>query len=685
MSSVDYLLPRPSESPDLRELRVNLDSRKRWLNDSLERAKLWYNNQRTTVDPDQVMNLLAGVSTDAQVESHSDLRSSDVDRNCTDLVSELANLRAEGQVKTDNKKLYDRSADLQKRYKAFFHMTRAKQSVRDAIAWAVSMGTGYITVDYDINGRGPGKGEHVWKGRGPHEVVFDGMPADNDIQKAYATHIIDEVSILTAKSMFPLLADQILPDRQTQSSWMKRIKEMKYLSPVLNLFGVRGDTPDESESGQFPTVDIITSYVADRSINMTGKTVVMGDPSTSWTYEVPSFNAEIPTGVNDKQGNPIMRRATEVDAMYYPRKRRVVWCQSCMISDGPNRFWHGKSPASRVKIKGWPWEANGTSVLKAMANVERAMTRIMRNVDDSNNVRLDPPIFYDENLVADNFEEKFDPKKPGTRIRVPGMQVSSDMVKLILPLEIYSVPDSVPAWIQYLEGKLKFYSYTQDVSAIAKARQIPSADSIEKMIEMAGPSIRDMLEKIEVAVSNAGEMTIWNFFQFDTLSRQLEVLGDDGVSPEMFDYDPGNLVPSHMPGEDVEKPSGYTLLQRGIARANEFSFYITPGSLHDLNRTTQRLVLIQAIKMAGLQVDPWTIANIFGLPYFGAEPENTHTIIERVIAWKRMQEEAAGRMAEQTNKGKEGGGQPGRPNTNEVPPHNETKDGGTRPIVSTSR
>lgn len=689
-----YRYPLPTRSPHPLEIQRSLDERLGWLQASRSRGEQWLAAQRSTIDPNVALDVIAGLDADSVPDDQmSDVRSGEVGRDLLEMVAELANMRAEGQVRTDNADVFDQSAILDQRYKAWFTMIRAKRKVRASIAYAAVLGTGGATLKYEPDYFGPGRGENNIRGIGPHMMLPDGLPPDGNFQQAYGVHLIEEVPIHTARRRYPLLAQQIQPDRGMPSGWAKRMASFeRWLSPVFNYFGVRGDKAADNGSN-FPTVDIVETYIYDDSVNNTPETITTGKAGTSWEVQVPPMGSDIPTGINDEQGHPLTRKATRDDAMLYPNRRRIVWCNTCLIDDDNSPWWHGKVPLARFKIIDWPWEPNGISPMKGVVCQQRSQTRIMRSIENSILARLNPGFFYDESLMSDSAAEVINPAIPGQRVKA-NLQMGGEIIKLIVPIEVYEVPAVGPDWVKFLGDLIKRALFVQDVNALTKGRQLPGGDALDKMIELAGPVVRDILESIEDSMGELGEMLIYNFFQFDSAARRMEILGEDGVTKADFDYDPGVLVPSHLPGEDPEKPSRLTRLERAKRHAQKFYFYVTPGSLHDLSRTTMKLMVLQAIK-AGLKLDQWTIAQIFGIPYYGPKPKGTQTVIERVIAERRiemeMQAEAQAQAAAklQAVQGQAGAGETGpgagRPPTNAEPPQLQQKDQGTRTTVATSR
>jgi hypothetical protein len=107
----------------------------------------------------------------------------------------------------------------------------------------------------------------------------------------------------------------------------------------------------------------------------------------------------------------------------------------------------------------------------------------------------------------------------------------------------------------------------------------------------------------------------------------MQVVGEDGMTMEAFDYKPDSMVPSHLPGEDpgsdsAPKPSKTSTIERARIFANNLRFLITPRSLHELTQLSMRLGLIQ-LKKAGVQIDSQTIADAWSVPNYGVIPGST--------------------------------------------------------------
>ena len=224
-----------------------------------------------------------------------------------------------------------------------------------------------------------------------------------------------------------------------------------------------------------------------------------------------------------------------------------------------------------------------------------------------------------------------------------------------------------------------------------KAKQLPASDGLEKLIQATGPLAEDMSRNQESVIMALGPMVSSLQDQFYSPARVISILGVEGAPDEMFDREPGNLVPSHMPGEDKSKPSKFPKWQRYRWFGNEFTFQITPYSLHKLNQNTRKLS-VMLLQKQGFPIDPWTLAELNDINNFGPAPKAATTIMQRWVAWTFMQAEQqieiqkmlaqAGVQPPGKHPGQGKGG--GRPNSYASAPTSQQKDGGSRTTVRTS-
>lgn len=648
------------------------------LNEGKMQGETFLQGQRGYEDMDNAIDVIAGTADKKRPASLSRISPNWLKRNVREIVASLSNIRPMWNFKNDDKKYDDHSGILNKLLHSWYLHTFADRAIRKALQYAAVQSRGYVCPTWKKDFWCFGRGDIELEVRGPRDVIPEQVGADNDLQKAYAVHIHTEMPLNLAHATWPAYQDKITPDRSSSSNLRRGGGRLqRFISPVLDAASrLRGR---EADGRQLPTVDIYYTYIMDTSINMSGEVKLMGEPGTSWSYKVPYLGQQLPTGIKDEAGRSLTREAMPEDCQMYPKRRLVIWTRGCILRDGPSYWWHGMVPAIPFSIDDWPWEFLGYSAIRDGASLQESGVTLLRAIDDSQNAKLRPPLAYDEDSLSKAFMERFDPRQPGQK--VAHNLSMGDPIKLLVPPTYYDIPQTIFTHIGNLVEMMKDLLGVKDISAITKARQMPSADALEKMAEMAGPLMTDMSRTMEASIRLLGEMVKGLFFQFYDTRRRVQVMGEDGVTEKDFDFEPGNMVPSHLPGEPDNQPSALSQLERARWHMNNIFLEITPNSLHQLTQTTRKLMMLQ-LKKSGVPIDMWTIAEAFDIPNFGSAPAGARTVVERWVAEQRMMAELKKALTPEQPPGQGKGG--GRPNSNGKAPHIQNKDGGTRSTVSTS-
>jgi hypothetical protein len=325
--------------------------------------------------------------------------------------------------------------------------------------------------------------------------------------------------------------------------------------------------------------------------------------------------------------------------------------------------------------------------------MQTGIIELMRGIEDSMAARLDPPFVFDDTLVSESWAKAFNPRKAGSRAAAPLSM--GDPIKFPVPPEFYNVPAHIPAWIAEQEERIDHQMGVKDIVAIAKAKQIPGADTLEKLMEMAGPIVEDMVRSIEEPLTQLGKWRIAYYFQFYTRGRMIRDVGPDGVplvdekgNGKWIEFAPEKLVP-YLAGDPLELRNS-----RAQGLLDQFTYDITESGMNDIRRMSTKLLYLQLMK-AGFPISWWTLARVCQIPNFGPTPAGTNNELERFIAQTHIQAElqASAQEAMQPEvPGGEGGGAPeggqpgaGRPPSFTASPRIVQKDGGTRSTVATSR
>jgi hypothetical protein len=650
-----------------------------WLSDCISEGENWLASQRPSKEWKSIVELLGANLPDLEAHSLSNTEYNKSLRVARELVAGLGSFRHDGEFKPQSSKdLYDAAHALTLRDRAWNRETHAFLAYRQLLQYAVSLGTGYGVCTWDKHFHSPFRGDVRLDAFAPDQVTFIQLPRDGDLQRAYVVLLRYELPINLARAIYsdtnPAFAAALTPDRDTPNWMQKGLEKVQtFLAPALRVAGRR---PGESQQTSFPTVDVFHAYTCDRSLNESGAPRTMGAWGTNWSYTVPALGDPIPVGVvNPATGQSWTRPAEPRDCLLFPLRRLTIFARSTEIIgfDESSPWWHGKAPVVRLRFDDWPWEALGRSLIGPIRTIQTGINHLMRDIEDSAAARLNPPVLYDENLTSPGFAEAFNPRRAGVRAAANLNQ--GDVLKYPVDSRHYDVPEWIPDWIKQQEGRADYLTGVQDLTAIAKAKQLPSSDAIEKLLEMAGPLVQDMVRLIEEPLRDLGELRKAYYFQFDTYSRLLTTVGDDGEDMD-WEFTPDLLVPL-IQGELLAARR-----DRQRRYLHEFRYSVTQSGISEINRMTTKLFYLNLMTRSTFPLDWWTFNKVARIENFGAEPEGTHTVLERWVAQQRLMGELAEEMG-----GAAGGGKSatGRPPTNARSPRLATKDGGTRSTIATSR
>lgn len=689
MAEMDYQTP-PDKSWQCPPAAMSEGQIIGWLNDATEEGQAWLKSQRGyTVGGwkralDVISSRDTSGSTTAAYRSH--VNPNRLKRNIREVIGTLAKLRPMWGYNSENAAYKSQAQMMNLVTRAWYLRAFADRSIKEALAYAAATCRGWVRPVYRREMYGTGRGDIKLYTYGAPCVVPVQLPSSGDWQSAYAVTILEEMPVAMAHGMFPAFQHRLRPAssrywytndgvrQASQGNWLKRAFGM----------GPRNSGSDAQLSDML--VPIRYTYVIDLAINTTGREIPMGEPGASWAYVVPFVGQDIPAGHDLHTGAPLYRKATENDARLYPQRRLLISTDQVRLYDGPGFDWHGMFPAVSFALDEWPWEPLGFSLVNDGFEINEAIKQITRGNMDKAAAQLDMSLAYDTNAVSSREAKTFDPMMPRGRVGYDGSALDGEPFRPVVPPEVLKITPESMAMIQYLEGALDSQMAVHDAMALAKMRSLTSLDDIEKVMEANGPIIEDMSRSMEPPMRDLGIMTKYNVLQYYTTARVMQIVGPDGITPQVFDYDPSSLVPSHMPGENPDAPSAADRITRARTFADNLEFFILPNSLHELTQTTMKLGLIQ-LKKAGVKIDSQTIAEAWNVPNYGTISGST--VMERFASEQEMDIEFAGRMHQIA--GAEGLLPPappsnpvGRPPSGQEPPQLETKDGGTRTTVTES-
>jgi hypothetical protein len=727
-----YLAPQPFylNSAQAEWMPCSPDEMFSWSQQMLSDARSFLRLQPAYKFIQDGMDIINGDSEVTNVASLSNVKTEATVRNTREIVAAQTNLRIIPAFKSEAEQYREQNQILNKGFMCWQNMTFADRRLRGAWQYASAAGTGYIGPRYDPNYYYRGKGDIVWDRYGPLDVLPLGLPTDLNLQGAYAVGLRKKMPVHQVWRMFPLQRDNIKPNRVTTlGKGMVIAQAVKFASAVLKRFGQGARQPEEAST--WDTVDVYYIYIDDDSVNETGHPLQICGPDgqwgTSWSYTVPFVGQEIHTGRMLNGGQPETRTAKREDCLIYPNRRLVIATDSCIINPAPEHQssyrWDGRLPIAQFRADDWAWNFLGFPVTRYGQSLEKMMIELYRGVNDQMNLSLNPGAFYDRGSTAQALLQTLNLRMPGLRTGIDmSLTNPNQQFAPMVPVQyLQTQPAHLEMMAKIIPSVIKEQMGVADVSALARARQTPAGDSTEKILEAMGPLVKDQSRNMEEGVRLLGEMWKSDWFQFATASRRMQMLGPEGVTEEDFDFDPGTLIPLEYDPQDKgeDKPrrtlpmaasadgswnyapdgSGARMpdlaanaFMRARWHTHNFSFSVTPYSLHELNSTSRKLFLLQAMKV-GFPLSWWSQAELFDFKNFGpcmfkdpetGEMREARNEIEKYTVQLEIQARIAQAIGGGGGKGGKGHGQRGRPESFATAPTMESKRGGTDSTVRTS-
>lgn len=664
-----------------------------WMAEAVQEGEMFLKSQTGYRFVDASHRIMADIGFDELPRTLSKASKNFVKRDVRELVGTLANPRPITSFKSDHPDWVDQSEILNKSYQHWYLSSFVDRRLREALQFAAVEGTGYLTMEWEPNVWSPGDGDIKLQALGVDGVLpVHISPETWDLQGAYAVIIRRQYPIFQVIRRFPLAAHLIAPDGESVNKFRRLVNNLldRVTPTVQNTYGAQRGYRGEDPAGR-QLVTVYDIYILDAQTNMGNSPVKKGVEGSPWEYQVPFYGQPIPIGMNMPGSMmPITRPADYHDARIFPYRRHIVATRTAILYDDTSRWWHGQVPLVKFRLDDWPFEYCGIPVTKEPAKLQAMLTSLLRAYDDSSNARLRPGLIFDKTRISEALARAFDPRAGGQVIGANNMM--GEVLKLAVDPKYYAMQADIMELMQTIEEGGTKLTGLHDLTAMAKAAQVPGADTIEKLAEMAGPIATDMSRNMEASLRDLGELWKCMFFEFYNARKRWQILGRDGVTREDFDFDPSTLVPSNIDLPVVGR--GGTRSERARVHMRNFHFSIVPNSIYQMTQSTRRLLLLQLARMA-MPIPPEYLLEQFDIPnprkmideFWAYKMEEAQKMTAIQIAAMAMSPMGMAGMAMQ--QGLQGGGGPGqqgagRPPTGQEPPHVEQKDGGTRSTISES-
>lgn len=590
-------------------------------------------------------------------------------------VSALTDLKPLFSFRTENLDYQNVSAIINRYAVVWWVNGMVDAALADTIKYSLACGSGDMLMEFDPLHLG---GDTRCFARDPRDTLPLWAESDGSIHSWEGLTIREVHSVNKMLAKFPGRQDIIKPDSGRRGTVFTRFRRFIIdklslantdISPLDALGDKSPNRQNRSIYGDASTCTLYRTFLKDRSTNFSPNPVMVGEGQ--WAYLVPP-------------GKPL-----------FPQGRLVLWTEFGVLYDGTNPYWSGNLgmyPIARLQLDRWPWSFLGLPLAGDMKEIQDTINKVVQLIVANFGQHVERGTLWDR-TAADSEMAQFDPRQPFWKVR--------RFNQMGPPMQLADVT-SLPPWTwQFLQGMFQKFDEltgTANLAQLAQLKQMPGRDTLEKFMEALTPELRLEARQIEIFLRDVATIFKSNLFQFQNTAKRMSVLGDSGKVLADLDYDPGNMVPALQPGDPSYLPAFDAKLPRST-RAQHFmgmfQFYVSPGSLMALQATERKMLYMQLSRL-GL-VDMWTLAKILEIEDFGEPPalpmpvlnwkpdpkvplqgqqppmevRKPITIMEKLLAMQQMGLGVNNNPA-------------GRPAAGKEMPHQEVKDGGTRPTMSES-
>lgn len=613
-------------------------------------------------------------------------------------VSALTDIKPTFGWRTLNPK-YAPTADLMNKLAiAWYLNTMADTTFADVMKIAYACGTADLLLEWD-GSRGDG-GDHRIIPKDPRDTLpirpsrYGGVQDWQGVifREAHSVNVLREIHRDHAALIAPT-ADGLLAS--IKGLFVRAAPKLQ--SPANDTLSGLSNLPRGTGPVRAGDVLYYRCYLNDRSRNLSGRPVVMGDPAKPGAYQV-------------KPGD-----------LLYPRKRLIVRTEHHILFDGPAPYDHGLYPFCRFTPWKLPWFFFGQSALADLRPVQDGVNRLGRGVLLGIEQWLNRGVTIDTNVVGEVAARRYNARKPGQRIRVRGQVVDPDKAfrqhEGPQPQILALAGTTLESLIQRFES----LAGTGNLEALAALKQMPAENTVERFYQAMTPQLRLEGRMFEAFLRDLSRQFLANTFQFMTNARRVHMLGDAGAVLQDFDYDPNNLVPAMSPtstdpltgmptpnpGYDPQFDANLPRPVRAQAMMKLMAFVVAPNSVLAFNATEEKMMDFQLARMGYLDV--WTLMERLERPNMGqppaiplpplVPPETPEELQAGLLTGKyildpatmqpmeiRVPSTITERLMAQQMLGIGMTANPaGRKASGEAPPKQESKDGGTRITTTESR
>lgn len=589
-----------------------------WVEEQIQEGEGFLEGQTAYKNIAKNLRIFDGVADD---KTKSTLMTNGMKYSIRKFVETISDIREIGSYASDASQ-FKASAEIENKVsKGIYLEAQFPRQIRKTLQYASVLGRGYIWSKCKAEDYGFGERKIIFEPLGILDVIPVQMPSTNDVQDSYAVTVYEYMPIAEAHGRFPLFQSSLQP--VSAISYNSRVQARRVDYAEKFRYG------EQNRNWGNLYCEIRYTYIRDIRINVapkgtTGFELPMGDPGTSWFYKVPYVGQEIFGGV--RGGQKVMRKAVTEDCRIYPFLRLIITSpgMETPLYDGPAFDWHGQIPVVQYDVDDWAWESIGRSLVEDVGSIETTIRKLERKMDQVITTTLNPPLGYDRGSTGGPKIENFDIFEENVRAGVDGKP--KEILQSLLPEEV-RVNGEHFKFLERLDAREKEQLGINDLGNLAAMKLNLSGENIDKALEPIGPIAKGIATGMEAANAKIAFMLKFQIPQWYDTRRIIEYVGPDNITPEVYDYDPASLIPSHMPDEyELGKvplaESNYPKIERARRFAKNLRLISIPNTLLKITAQAEQLKFL-TLKRQGAPISWSTTMKKLGLENYGEVKGNT--------------------------------------------------------------
>ncbi|KKL24397.1 hypothetical protein LCGC14_2048870, partial [marine sediment metagenome] len=490
---------QPSESE-----RKHLEQVLGWANEALQEGDIFLRSQRGFSDIQKIIDMVMGeFDTKKQHTDLSRIIDNRFAKTFFNLSASMTDTKPFWDYRTYNKKFEQQATISNKLSAAWYYNRNIDLRQLGVVQYALAGGSGYAHIIYN------------------HELEdLDVIPEDprnvipirpaslHTIQDSFGVIIRRERTVNWVKQKFGARAVRVVAERDASvASQVDMIHSpgVGYSAPKSAFLQNLASTLKKKPDLKIPAVDVFYMYIDDRQQNKSGVQRHVGDwgrgkdgleAMNNWSYIV------------------------QPGERMFPRKRLIIFTRTAVLYDGPSIYWHGLFPLAKLTLDPVPWSFLGKMTMRDLIPLQDELNKLRRDLANYHRRTGRPNTVWDKNAVSRATQARYDPARPGQKVRVNAFQGK--------PMETVqeNPPDaSLFQAIEDLRSEMAFLSGEMDISQLARLGQIPTTETVEKMMEAMSPMVRLRSRVLEAYMRETAMMVLSGFFQFYDVAKRVATLG----------------------------------------------------------------------------------------------------------------------------------------------------------------